>query len=179
VAYHQNFWIAVAAAAPVIALAAVVAFTDTARVGGVGQIRPAGADPNLLKMVRWGIWGGHAAGLVNVLLQAATLLLALLSLAAGHDQAPLIVAEITAPLGIFLLVVGGAIGAFLRVIVGVIDQGVDLNSSRRVPGGGVVSRDGHEPAIEGDDEDVEHRRPAHSPARPSDPGEVRADDVEL
>jgi hypothetical protein len=172
VTYHESFWIAVAAAAPVIALAAVVAFTDTARIGGVGQIRPADADPDLLKMVRWGIWGGYGAGLVNVLLQAATLLLALLSLAAGHDQAPLIVAEITAPLGIFLLVMGGAIGAFLRVIVGVIDQGVDRNWSRRVHGGRAVSRGGQEPVIEGDDESVEHGLPSHGPARSSDPGEA-------
>jgi hypothetical protein len=61
------------------------------------------------------LWSGYAAGLINVVLQAITVLLALLSLAAGRDQVPLIVAEITAPLGIFLLLVSGVLDGLERI----------------------------------------------------------------
>jgi hypothetical protein len=123
VASHESFWIAVAAAAPVIALAAIVALTDTARAAGLDRYAPDGADPDLIRAAQKLLRSGYAAGLVNIVLQAVTLLLALLSLAAGHDQAPLIVAEITAPFGIFLLFAGGMIAIALRIAAGYIERG--------------------------------------------------------
>jgi hypothetical protein len=129
VAYHEAFWIAVAAAAPVVALAAIVAYTDLGRIIG-RRPEPGRANPASFKTLAEVLVTGMAVAWINVVLQAVTLLLALLSLAADHDQAPLIIAEITTPLGIFLLLVSGVIGGTLRFL---------LDS------GGIFSRRGHSP----------------------------------
>lgn len=115
-AYHEGFWIAVAAAAPVVALAAIVAFADIAGISG-GRRGPPDTDSRIISIGRGVLWSGYAAGLVNVLLQAVMLLLALLSLAAGHDQAPLIIAEIMAPLGILLLLIAGMLAVLERQVI--------------------------------------------------------------
>jgi predicted anti-sigma-YlaC factor YlaD len=70
------------------------------------------------------LWPGYAAGLVNVLLQAVMLLLALLSLAAGHDQAPLTVAQTTAPLGIFLLLVSSVLAVLEQIVIHYAEHGL-------------------------------------------------------
>lgn len=61
---------------------------------------------------------GYIIGYSNILVQAVTLLLALLSLAAGHDEVPPIVPSITLPLSIFLLLLLGVITAILRSLSG-------------------------------------------------------------
>jgi hypothetical protein len=123
VTYHESFWIAVAAAAPVVALAAIVAFTDIAGISG-GRRAPGDTDPDVIKLGRRLLWSGYATGLGNVLLQAVMLLLALLSLAAGHDQAPLIVAEVTTPLGVLLLLVASVLAVLERIVVHYAEHGL-------------------------------------------------------
>ena len=119
--YHEAFWTAAAAAAPVIALAAIVSLTDTARPLGphmFGQESyKIGADK--LGALRWLLWLGYGVGFANLVLQALTLLFALQSLAAGHDRVRLGFAEVTATLGIGLLLLSGLLVAALRIGVGV------------------------------------------------------------
>ena len=114
VSFHESFWVAIGAAAPVIALAAIVAFTDTGRTWADWLRDQRDKNDEDIKQGYVMLWTGSVAGLVNVLLQVVTLVLALLSLAASHDRVPLIVAEIMAPLGIFLLLVNGIVIILIR-----------------------------------------------------------------
>jgi len=111
---HESFWVVVGTAAPVIALAAIVAFTDIARVAGEVADKFSDWDPKTRDSARRQLILGYLVGLINVVMQAAAVILALLSLAASHDQVPLIVLEITTSLGIILLAVSGLITVSLR-----------------------------------------------------------------
>ena len=64
------------------------------------------------------LYSGYVFGFANLILQALTLLFALQSLAAGHDWVSLGFAEVTATLGIGLLLLGGILVAALRIGVG-------------------------------------------------------------
>jgi uncharacterized membrane protein YbhN (UPF0104 family) len=119
VAFHESFWVATSAAAPVIALAAIVALPDlsstlakttqdvrTARDGR----RPASgenpaADPEMaqarlewrLSMLYWAIT------IVNLFAQAGLLAFSLWALADKQDLMPLGLAILLAVIGILLL----------------------------------------------------------------------------
>ena len=111
---HESFWVVVGTAAPVIALAAIVAFTDIARGADELDSKYPNLDPETISQVLKITISGYVLVFVDVVLQAVTLLLTLLSLAARRDQVPLIVPEIMASLGIVLLLVSGVLTAVLR-----------------------------------------------------------------
>jgi hypothetical protein len=114
VAYHEQFWVVVGTATPVIALSAAVALLDQSRV----TIRYIVADIEEDKFTGMvALWGGQVLGNANVFLQGLVLLFAVLSLAAGHDWVPLIVAEIALPLGIWMLLGVGASSLSLRYLM--------------------------------------------------------------
>jgi hypothetical protein len=113
--YHEGFWLTVGAAASVIALATVVSFAEVlkARLAVYSTTRPdSSPDVDLwewshrlfVPAVRLG-YGGISILLINGILQLAALAMALVSLADHNDDVPMIVPEIMAPLGIFLLLV--------------------------------------------------------------------------
>ena len=86
-AYHEQFWVVVGTATPVIALSAAVALTEQYRVA-VRYIDADIEEDKLAGMVA--LWSGQLLGTANMILQGVVLLFALLSLAAGHDWVPLL-----------------------------------------------------------------------------------------
>jgi hypothetical protein len=118
---HESFWVTVGTAAPVIALAAIVASADMRGTANdfvehwVSNLQhaPSGASKDKFRQgverelyrgflsYRWAV----RATTVNIVLQAATLSLALGSLAVGRDLVPLLIPLVMADLGIVLLVV--------------------------------------------------------------------------
>ncbi len=103
VAYREQFWVVAGAAAPVIALAAVVATNDAAKQADEwkAEQRKFGAGP-----VNWMAWllvvsGSLAYWLLGLTagLEALVLTLSLASLASGYDQ-------LTPPAVTFLCVIG-------------------------------------------------------------------------
>ena len=101
VAFHEGFWVATSAAAPVIALAAIVAIPDLAghvtmtsrdvdTATGQRPGRPDSSDPvmSLARGARrWSVMA-LVVTLVNLLAQAALLALSLWSLAYNQDVMP-------------------------------------------------------------------------------------------
>ena len=131
--YHESFWIAIAAAAPVIALAAVVSVGDVFRAAErISRTLPhnwTNEDfwtdrddtldwPTILRTSNVGyrlLRGGYAAGIINGVLQLVALSMALQSLADGNDVVSTLLPDVAVPLGIFLLLVSTTINAALRV----------------------------------------------------------------
>jgi hypothetical protein len=110
VSVHHDFWVVVGTAAPVIALAAVVSYTDLQRA----FTDALGVDGRGFRRMLPTASIGAAAAYANFILQGFTLVLALLSLANGDDVLPLVVAEITLPLGIFLLLLSSSASVFIK-----------------------------------------------------------------
>ena len=90
--YHKDFWVAVAAAAPIIALATQVGITQSARSVDSFRSTFSVSRPEVFRQLeRRGrrIAGfGFLASLGNLFLQTIALFLALLSLAGGGDATP-------------------------------------------------------------------------------------------
>jgi hypothetical protein len=88
--FHENFWLTVGAAAPVVALAAVVSFTDGIRVvesvndlGRTAKVdwpaKNAGRSATVLASL-------FVISAANIILQVVALALALTALAQGHNR---------------------------------------------------------------------------------------------
>ena len=138
--YHESFWIAIAAAAPVVALAAVVSVADVFRSAeGISRTLPhnwADKDfwtnkddtldwPTIIRRSNWAyrlLRGGYAAGLINGGLQLVAMSMALQSLADGYDVVSTLFPDVAVPLGIFLLLVSTTINASLRTVQRWLDQ---------------------------------------------------------
>jgi hypothetical protein len=115
--YHADVWLTVGAAAPVIALAAVVSKAEATDLRNKSFTNPFSSpedttDVNAMvhQIARW----LNRLVIVNILLQVAALATALLSLAAEHDQVPLAVPVVVEPLGILLLAMTGSMAITLR-----------------------------------------------------------------
>jgi hypothetical protein len=140
VSYHESFWIAIAAAAPVIALAAVVSVADLFRAAErISRTLPhdwadkdfwtnkdATSDwPAIIRRTNGAyrlLRGGYAAALINGGLQLVALSMALQSLADGNDVVPTLFPDVAVPLGIFLLLVSTTINALLQIVQRWLDQ---------------------------------------------------------
>jgi hypothetical protein len=125
VSYHDSFWLATGAAAPVIALAAVVALPDIAVMERRAWIRYAkGAIPPDLKQkdpagdLPKQLW--HAVNLIwyvslfNMIIQAAVLAVSLSALASEQNVVPPWIAIVPAVGGIILLAWTLAMGVRFR-----------------------------------------------------------------
>ena len=129
--YHESFWLATSAAAPVIALAAVVALPDASAAvyGAMDRVgvtsRPNLKDPVTLKEIRpngldWAerLWGKarviSIVSFFNVIIQAGLLAVSLSALASEQNVMPPWGAIIPAVGGILLLAWALAAGATLR-----------------------------------------------------------------
>ncbi len=113
-AFHESFWVATSAVAPVIALAAVVALPDATSIVGrathdraIAEMRPSARDDPFAIAVaratqRWSLlaWG---ITLVNLIIQAGLLTVSLWALAYNQDVMPPAPAIILAAGGILLL----------------------------------------------------------------------------
>lgn len=115
--YHADFWLTVGAAAPVIALAAVISKAEAADLRNKFFTSPFSSpteirdvDTMMYKSAKWLNW----LVIANLLLQVAALAIALLSLAVEHDQVPLVVPIVVEPLGLLLLAITGSAAITLR-----------------------------------------------------------------
>jgi len=115
--YHPDVWLTVGAAAPVIALAAVVSKAEATDLRNKFFINPFSspadtteANVMVYRAARW----LNRLVIVTVLLQAAALATALLSLAVDRDQVPLAVPIVVEPLGILLLAMTSSMAITLR-----------------------------------------------------------------
>jgi hypothetical protein len=128
VTYHEAFWVATAAAAPVIALATVVAGPDADGVGVLAVDRR-----SALRMREWQkgkpapdailreakrttalIISAYLAFLLDLLIQAALLAVSLSALAAGQNVMPPWVAIVMAVAGILILAWAVSVTAAIR-----------------------------------------------------------------
>jgi hypothetical protein len=127
--YHSEFWLAVGAAAPVIALAAVVSKAEVAylRIKFFTSPFPILADSTDTRDEKVALdndakallykWATLLNWLVNanLLMQVAAVAVALLSLAREQDQVPLLVLAVIEPLGVLLLAITGSSAISLRI----------------------------------------------------------------
>ena len=126
-AFHESFWIATSAVAPVIALAAVVALTDALTLVGRISIlestlkERSEGDPWLQNYLarraqdtRKGAWAAGLTTLVNLIIQAALLAVSLSALAYDQDIMPLWLAVTLATGGILLLAWAALLSAIQR-----------------------------------------------------------------
>jgi hypothetical protein len=115
--YHADVWLTVGAAAPVIALAAVVSNAEAKDLRNkfpnssfASPTETTDVNTMVHKAARW----LNRLVTINILLQVGALATALLSLAAERDQVPLAVPIIVEPLGILLLAMTGSLAITLR-----------------------------------------------------------------
>jgi hypothetical protein len=114
-AYHETFWVAVTATAPVIALAATVSFSDILRLIDVG--RGANKSPGSKREpgTMYVAWASLLCT-ANMAAQLVFLLIALMSIAKGSDKGRgfdfIVWGE---PVGIALLLVVAAINTAARI----------------------------------------------------------------
>jgi hypothetical protein len=114
VAFHESFWVATSAAAPVIALAAVVALPDASTIAHIAsgnwyrtRVRyrdtrrhpTAGVEITAARLTRWQAWLTWWAIFVNLIVQAGLLAMSLSALAYNHD--------VMAPPAAIILAAGG------------------------------------------------------------------------
>jgi hypothetical protein len=150
VAYHDSLWVTVGAAAPVIALAAIVSISDIfgadERFWDGFRRYLDGADYSTQFMEEIGnmlLVQGRRAGriglgsrwiaIINVSLQLAMLAIALVSLADGSNAVSPIVPEIGIPLGVFLLLVSTTLTLVLRSRLRTIARLGGLRPANRAP----------------------------------------------
>ncbi len=122
--YHESLWVAAAAAAPVIALASVVSFTEAhsrqvilvrERMGGRAATPHRRPDPAIsAKPTTNLITALDLVSGANMFLQVLVLNAALMSLALNHDNAPLRLPIWGEPGGLALVIIGGYLSANLR-----------------------------------------------------------------
>jgi hypothetical protein len=123
VSYQESFWLATSAAAPIIALAAMVALPDTADVTfatarEVSRLRQRTAPPDtsrseIVKLVYRGL-AVNFGSLINLLVQAGLLAVSLTALEVGVDVMPPWVAICLAVGGLLLLAWTLVVGRNLR-----------------------------------------------------------------
>lgn len=118
--FHENFWITVGAAAPVVALAAVVSFTDGIRV--VESVNDLGRTAKVdwpTKNAERGVTvlaSLFVISAANIILQVVALALALTALAQGHNSVAPVLLVVGEPLSVLLLLVTGILTAWLRFL---------------------------------------------------------------
>lgn len=116
-AYHETFWLAVTATAPVIALAATVSFSDILRLVDAGRDTnkspSSKREPGTLH-----VFWASALNIANMVAQLIFLLFALMSIAKGADKATSFAFIIWGePIGIALLLVVAVINTAARIEV--------------------------------------------------------------
>jgi hypothetical protein len=128
VAFHESFWVATSAVAPVIALAAVVALPELTLVGRIGILRTRIEQREhedslwpvrnfLLRATRYAWkWALIAwlATLVNLIIQASLLAVSLCALAFKQDIMPFWLAILLATGGILILALSTLVSAEQR-----------------------------------------------------------------
>jgi hypothetical protein len=109
VSFHENFWVTVGAAAPVIALANVVIARDILKITPAGQ--------NGLVEGQWLRWATspYLVALLNLAGQATALVVALQSLEYGRNVLPPPLIEVIMGLSFFLLLISGVETRSLRL----------------------------------------------------------------
>jgi hypothetical protein len=116
-AYHEAYWAAVAATAPVIGLANTVVLTDAIRLRFELDVVPVD-DPGWPRSFRWLLPAGRSAinylligGLISILTQAYVLFEALTSLADGKNEYfPLSATILEAPGLLYVALLTGYVG---------------------------------------------------------------------
>jgi hypothetical protein len=114
-AYHETFWLAISATAPVIALAVTVSLSDTLRLID-GNSRPDKSSPAKAEPGTWVVYWASALSCTNLASQLVFLFYALKSISSSKDLggglAQIIWAE---PIGIALLLVVAILNAAARL----------------------------------------------------------------
>lgn len=110
--YHETFWIAISASAPVIALASTVSAGDTLKLTeSSGETRKGQREPGT-----WPVTLSAFITMGNMIFQVITLFIALLSIYNGKDETRSFFAAILSqPLGIALLVIVTFLNASVRL----------------------------------------------------------------
>lgn len=112
--FHENLWVATAAAAPVIALAAVIVASDM--FNGQRQLArtafPAGHAEKVARLLNGQLW----VVALTLALQVSMLLEALWCLAAGYDRWSIVAPVIAEPLGVVLLLASAIVTSRLRFL---------------------------------------------------------------
>jgi hypothetical protein len=119
VGYHEAFWLVVGAAAPVIALAAVVALPEITSVYDrilelYDAFLPRSREQRLLRRLRWAMFFAWGSTISNVALQGLLLLFSLTSLVSTENGLPPITAVLIATFGIWILGWGVASSGTIR-----------------------------------------------------------------
>lgn len=114
-AYHETFWLAVSAVAPVIALGVTVSLTDTLRLID-GNSRQDKSSPPKAEPGTWAVFWASALSCVNLVSQLVFLFYALKSISNSKDVTNGLV-QITwgEPIGIALLLAVAILNAAARL----------------------------------------------------------------
>ena len=105
-AYHKDFWVVVGTAAPVIAVAAVIAYNQSAANWGRARERPGAGTPSGHIVARRAMVTTHTVA-IAIGLELIGLVFALMSLAGEADWIGVAAGIITTIGGFLLLLVGG------------------------------------------------------------------------
>jgi hypothetical protein len=115
VAYHETFWLAVSATAPVIALATTVSIGDMLRLIEPSRMEEKSSSPKVQRGT-WPIFWSSGIGFMNMIIQLAFLFAALYSIAKGSDISKSLTLIVwIEPIGIALLVVIAILNAVERI----------------------------------------------------------------
>ena len=129
--YHESLSVTVGAAAPVVVLAAGVAYAETARAQDHYTRADLATDlpEHVLRLLRAGrsragraLSNSFIAAVINIVLQLVVLSMALYSLAHNSDVTPPLVPEILVPLGIVLLLASTIMNAVVRSAAALLEQ---------------------------------------------------------
>jgi len=144
--YHEAFWLAVSVAAPVIALAAIVAYASARakadrmwqwaidRGLGVTQGAESRMDPGPAKQARSlpsSLRVAASMSMTNTILQAIVLAFSLSSLASGFDRMPTGFAVVFEVAGIFVLAASAWQDATFRSRLSAVKVTIPDESERR------------------------------------------------
>ncbi len=114
-AYHETFWLAVSATAPVIALATTVSIGDMLRLIEPSRMEEKSSSSKA-QPGTWPIFWSFGIGFTNMIIQLAFLFAALYSIAKGADISKgLTLIVWIEPIGIALLVVIAILNAVARI----------------------------------------------------------------
>jgi uncharacterized membrane protein YbhN (UPF0104 family) len=151
VKFHTDLWVAVAASAPVIALAAVVSLEGTLELSstllsGKRRLRRKYARLANTEMAvqrgRWTIRLGILLSITNLWLQGATLTAALVSLGLGRDELPPVLVAAAEGAGLVALVCASVLKVWSNELALRIDEDLarplpraDWPGQARIPSG--------------------------------------------
>lgn len=149
--YHKDFWIAVSAAAPVIALAAVVAYPDTDELVQLKRdvwerwrsVVPTPLDALALKDSATYVRLAVRLCLGNIVVQAVTLTFSLLSLASEVDEWPTWMGILGVVGGVSALALCALLAPLARFSLSIVADRAAEAAARAREGAGVT--DGQQP----------------------------------